>query len=138
MLYAIVIACYTVFVTIIAFAKAQMDSCHFRLREKENKKDQMMVHIYGAFLIFLPIVLFSLWTFGFVFLAVKFILVSLSIYFIVFELILNKLRGKPWLEVGSTWVIDVWVRKLAIKMECEEERLMIAIKGLILAICLFI
>lgn len=138
MLYAIVIACYTVFVTIIAYAKAQMDSCHFRLREKENKKDQMMVHIYGAFLIFLPIVIFSLWTWGFVFLAFKFTLVSLAIYFIVFELILNKLRGKPLLEVGTVWIFDVWVRKLASKTECEEEKLMVAIKGLILAICLFL
>jgi hypothetical protein len=138
MIWAIILAIYTIFVTTIAYAKSVHDRSNFRLREKENKKDQMLVHVFGSYFVLLPVMLFSIIYWGMTFMAFKFTLVSLAIYWIVFELILNKLRGLPLLTIGKTWIVDVWVRKMAEKTECDDERLLVAIKLLLLAICLAI
>jgi hypothetical protein len=138
MLYAIVFTFYIIFVLTIAYAKSKHDNAQFNLRVKENKRDQMDVHIWGSYFVLLPCMLFSVAFWGCTFIAFKLTLVSLAIYFIMFEIILNKLRGKPLLEVGRTWLLDVWVRKIADKYDVEEEKLMMAIKLLILAGCLAI
>lgn len=136
--FAVIVVVYILFVAIIAYAKGVHDAAQFRLRQKENKRDQMLVHVYGSLLVLIPIAVLSVAFWGFSLLTIKFVLVALALYFILFELTLNKLRGLPLLEVGQTWWFDVQVRKWANKTECDEERLMLAIKLLILIICLAI
>lgn len=130
---------FLVFASVV-IAKAYHDFHQFKLREVEDKKSQFWVHLLGGYLVAMNLFLLSVSIMGFqhILEALKLWGLLLGFYFLVFDMILNWVRGKGLLYVGKTDLIDKGFQEIAKLVNIPVEHCAILIKGIILSFLIWL
>ncbi len=125
----------TVIVASVILAKAGMDYHQIKLRDQESVKSQFWIHLFGAYLIALPLYLLSIivtisvgWN------QFTWFLAFLGIYFLIFDYTLNIIRNKPLLYIGKTDVVDQTFQWIARRTSIPVEQVALLLKVLTLSI----